>query len=244
MRLLFAFPAKAKGKMQSFTPSPEVDIPQRCDSRTPYDKDGVCQARPTCPVFEFPKCDHRPFIAASCSWWWCSSPSWCSVTLLNSSNGSAISLPGVAKPESNGTPLTLLAPRSTLALSFTLRKLTVSIARPWWGIMGGFMWRRRAHWVARKKGWVFTSEAPARDPRRRISSLIRSFRISDLQRLESILAIPELLCQMCLDILWDLGSTRCFRKRHLISKDIGKCSVSVLAFEWSGSEKHFVYQDT
>ena len=46
------------------------------------------------------------------------------------------------------------------------------------------MWRRRAHWVARKKGWVFTSDAPARDPIRRSSSLMRSLRISDLQRLE------------------------------------------------------------
>ena len=54
------------------------------------------------------------------------------------------------------------------------------------------MWRRRAHWVARKNGWVLTSEAPAREPRRRISSLIRSFRISDLQRLEELLAFSEI----------------------------------------------------
>lgn len=34
-----------------------------------------------------------------------------------------------------------------------------------------------------KKRWDLTSEAPAREPRRRISSLIRSLRITDLQRL-------------------------------------------------------------
>jgi len=37
--------------------------------------------------------------------------------------------------------------------------------------------------VARKKGCVFTSEAPAREPRRRASSLRRSLRMMDLQRL-------------------------------------------------------------
>jgi len=35
----------------------------------------------------------------------------------------------------------------------------------------------------RKKGWVLTSEAPAREPMRRSSSLIRSLRMRDLQRL-------------------------------------------------------------
>ena len=45
------------------------------------------------------------------------------------------------------------------------------------------MWRRRAHRVSRKKACVFTSEAPARDPMRRVSSLMRSLRMSDLQRL-------------------------------------------------------------
>lgn len=45
------------------------------------------------------------------------------------------------------------------------------------------MWRKRAHCVARKKGWVLTSEAPAREPMRRSSSLMRSLRIRDLQRL-------------------------------------------------------------
>ena len=41
----------------------------------------------------------------------------------------------------------------------------------------------RAHCVERKKGCVFTSEAPARDPKRRASSLMRSLRMMDLQRL-------------------------------------------------------------
>ncbi len=46
------------------------------------------------------------------------------------------------------------------------------------------MCRRRAHCVERKKGWVFTSDAPAREPMRRSSSLIRSLRMRDLQRLK------------------------------------------------------------
>ena len=46
------------------------------------------------------------------------------------------------------------------------------------------MWRRRAHWVERKNGWVFTSDAPAREPIRRSSSFIKSLRMRDLQRLE------------------------------------------------------------
>ena len=45
------------------------------------------------------------------------------------------------------------------------------------------MCRSRAHCVERKKGCDFTSEAPARDPIRRSSSLIRSLRMRDLQRL-------------------------------------------------------------
>jgi hypothetical protein len=55
--------------------------------------------------------------------------------------------------------------------------------RPWFGMIGGLEWRRRAQEVLRKKGWFFTSEAPARDPRRRSSSLMRSLRMRDLQRL-------------------------------------------------------------
>lgn len=35
-----------------------------------------------------------------------------------------------------------------------------------------------------KKGWFFTSLAPAREPRRRTSSLIRSLRMTDLHRLQ------------------------------------------------------------
>jgi len=55
--------------------------------------------------------------------------------------------------------------------------------RPWFGMMGGWLWRRRAQEVERKKGWALTSEAPAREPRRRSSSLMRSLRMRDLQRL-------------------------------------------------------------
>jgi len=51
------------------------------------------------------------------------------------------------------------------------------------------MWRIKAHCVVRKKGCPFTSEAPARAPRRRFSSLIRSFRIRDLQRLEKEISV-------------------------------------------------------
>ena len=49
--------------------------------------------------------------------------------------------------------------------------------------MGGLEWRSSAQEVLRKKGWAFTSEAPAREPRRRSSSFIRSLRMRDLQRL-------------------------------------------------------------
>lgn len=78
---------------------------------------------------------------------------------------------------------------SMLSLSFTLRKLMVSTPRPWLGTMGGFIWRIRAHCVVRKKGWTLMSEAPARAPRRRFSSLMRSLRIRDLHRLEGDVSI-------------------------------------------------------
>ena len=45
---------------------------------------------------------------------------------------------------------------------------------------------RRAHVIGRKKGWFFTSDAPAREPSRLASSLMRSFRMTDLQRLSTI----------------------------------------------------------
>lgn len=94
-----------------------------------------------------------------------------------------MSPPGVARPESSGTPFALDALMSTLWLSLTLRKLIVSIPRPWCGIMGGFVWRSSAHCVWRKNWCALTSDAPARDPSRRSSSLMRSFLMSDLQRL-------------------------------------------------------------
>lgn len=115
--------------------------------------------------------------------WW-SSPSWCSVTLLNSRKGSTTSAPGVAMPLSRGTPGIALDPlMSTLSLSLTFRKFNVSMPRPALGTMGGFMWRIRAHCVVRKKGCALMSDAPARAPSLRFSSLMRSFRIRDLQRL-------------------------------------------------------------
>ena len=39
--------------------------------------------------------------------------------------------------------------------------------------------------MERKNGWVFTSDAPAREPIRRSSSFIKSLRMRDLQRLET-----------------------------------------------------------
>lgn len=57
--------------------------------------------------------------------------------------------------------------------------------------MGGFEWRSRAHDVVRKNGAVLMSEAPARDPSRRVSSLMRSLRISDLQRLFLVSAVLQ-----------------------------------------------------
>jgi hypothetical protein len=47
------------------------------------------------------------------------------------------------------------------------------------------MCRRRAHVIGLKKGWFLTSEAPAREPNLLTSSLMRSLRITDLQRLDS-----------------------------------------------------------
>lgn len=107
---------------------------------------------------------------------------------MNSSKGSFSSPLGVARPESMGTPGILAAgvpPISTLALSLTFQKFTVSVpARPWCGIMGGFIWRISAHCVDRKKGCVLTSDAPARAPRRLVSSLINSLRIKDLHSVD------------------------------------------------------------
>lgn len=37
--------------------------------------------------------------------------------------------------------------------------------------------------MGRKKGWFFTSDAPAREPNRLASSLIKSLRINDLHKL-------------------------------------------------------------
>jgi len=52
------------------------------------------------------------------------------------------------------------------------------------------MCRINAHCVVRKNGCVLMSDAPARAPRRRFSSLMSSLRISDLHRLLSISLRP------------------------------------------------------
>lgn len=102
---------------------------------------------------------------------------------LNSSNGSTSRSPGVGGRASRMALGTSVVPISTLSLSLTARKLTASTSRPALGVMGGFMWRSRAHCVARKKGWPLTSLAPALEPNRRFSSLTSSFRIRLLQLL-------------------------------------------------------------
>lgn len=182
-------------------------------------------------------------------WWWLewSSPSWCNVTELNSSNGSTNSPPGVASPLSSGTPFIALVPPpmgllpliSTLSLSFTFLKFRVSMPCPWCGTIGGFMWRINAHWVVRKKGWVLTSEAPARAPRRRFSSLMRSLRTRDLQRLYFLAYCQQTSGERSL--LCDLRCSRMFREWYIISQDIGESSISILAFEWRGSIQHLVH---
>jgi hypothetical protein len=48
------------------------------------------------------------------------------------------------------------------------------------------MWRSSAHEVVRKKGAVLMSDAPAREPNRRVSSLMSSLRIMALQRLQVV----------------------------------------------------------
>lgn len=45
--------------------------------------------------------------------------------------------------------------------------------------------------MERKKGCALTSEAPAREPRRRNSSLMRSLRMRDLQRLVETLVLDN-----------------------------------------------------
>src|SRR4051794_21964283 len=104
---------------------------------------------------------------------------WVLIPELNSSNGSMPFSPGVSA--SSGTPLLRAALISTLSLSFTSLKLTASVPFPMLGIIGGRVWRSRAHWVVLKKGCVLTSDAPALEPNRRFSSFTSSFLIKDLQ---------------------------------------------------------------
>lgn len=185
-----------------------------------------------------------------------SSPSCCSVTLLKSSNGSGNLFPGVEGSSSAIVALiaaasarpgvVLLIPISMLeTLSFTWPKLIVSVARPLFGIIGGFICRRRAHWVVRKKGWVFTSEAPAREPIRRSSSLISSLRIRDLQRLQRVnLVTPSKVLLEGDYILWYLRDARVFGKEGFVSKDIGKGNVASFALERRRAVEHFVDQNS
>lgn len=53
----------------------------------------------------------------------------------------------------------------------------------------------RAQVMGLKNGWLFTSDAPAREPKRRTSSLISSFLITDLHKLFQISTIQG-------DLLW------------------------------------------
>ena len=97
--------------------------------------------------------------------------------------------------------------------------------------------------MGRKKGWFLTSDAPAREPSRLTSSLISSFRMSDLHRLrwnqprlpKHEYPRPNLLADLC--------HVRMVRERHFISEDVRKSGVSILALEWGRSEKHFINQD-
>lgn len=103
------------------------------------------------------------------------------------------------------------------------------------------MCRSSAQDVVRKKGWVFTSEAPAREPRRRSSSLIRSLRMSDLQRLQ--LSAGNLQSERG----GLLGDRRCpgtFWEWYVVAKNVGKSRIAVLAFEWGCTVEHLVDQDT
>jgi hypothetical protein len=65
------------------------------------------------------------------------------------------------------------------------------------------MCRMRAHCVVRKKGWPFTSEAPARAPSRRFSSLIKSFRMRDLHRLFNVSRLALKKTQVVLTLIFE-----------------------------------------
>lgn len=71
--------------------------------------------------------------------------------------------------------------KSKLELSLILRKLTASASFDGVGMIGGSWCRSRAQLMVLKNGCAFTSAAPAREPRRLFSSLLRSLRMMPLQ---------------------------------------------------------------
>ena len=73
---------------------------------------------------------------------------------------------------------------------------------------------------------------------------MRSFRISDLQRLVFLLAFVDVSDQMGLNLLRNLWRAGGLWEWYIVPKDIGKSSIPVLAFEWSSPEKHLIYQNT
>lgn len=103
------------------------------------------------------------------------------------------------------------------------------------------MCRKSAHVIGLKKGWFFTSDAPALEPNRRISSLIRSFRITDLQRLILVRSCSHALCE---NLLGALSCARVIWKGHIVFQYVGEGSISVFALERRCPEKHLVYQNT
>lgn len=91
--------------------------------------------------------------------------------------------------------------------------------------------------MVRKKGWVLTSEAPARAPRRRFSSLMRSLRMRDLQRLGWGVSwiVVEGRKGWIRDLLGNLGVSGPFREGDVVAQDVGEGCVAVLALEGRGA---------
>jgi len=100
------------------------------------------------------------------------------------------------------------------------------------------MCRSSAHEVVRKKGAVLMSEAPAREPSRRVSSLIKSLRMIPLQRLRRLASTVHFSHSGY--VLGYRRGTRSFGKRHFIAEYVGKGRITILAFERCRSVKHFI----
>lgn len=84
------------------------------------------------------------------------------------------------------------------------------------------------------------SDAPAREPSLRVSSLIKSLRMSDLQRL--------LLLVHCKSdggkyLLGDRWRARAFGEGYFVPQNVGEGGIAVLALERRCSVEHLVYQD-